>query len=104
MAQLTIIAYARARQDKLDALGERLLALVEPSRREPGCINYDVHQSNDDPAVWCVYENWCSPDDLTAHFETSHMVEFVNNAPVLVEGNINLQRLTMRSAQATRTE
>ena len=101
MSQLTIIAFARAQADKVEELGRRMLALVEPSRNEPGCINYDLHQSNDDPAVWCVYENWRSEEDLTAHFQTPHMTAFITDVPDLVEGEVVLQRFTMRSVVAS---
>jgi quinol monooxygenase YgiN len=50
--QLTLVALIRAKPDKSEELGRRLLALVEPTRKEVGCINYDVHRSNDDPSLW----------------------------------------------------
>lgn len=44
MPQLTNIAFIHAKPGSWEALGRRL-ALVEPSRQEPGCINYDLHRS-----------------------------------------------------------
>ena len=32
--------------------------MLTPSRAESGCFNYDVFQSNDDPAIFFTYENW----------------------------------------------
>jgi quinol monooxygenase YgiN len=52
------------------------LALVEPSRREQGCINYDLHQSADDPCVFLFYENWESREDLERHLESTHSLLF----------------------------
>lgn len=49
MSHVTNIAFIRAKAGRSDALGQRLLALVETSRREAGCINYDLHRSDPDP-------------------------------------------------------
>ena len=70
---LTLVVFSRAKPGKEEELGERLLALVEPSRAEEGCISYDMHQSKDDPAVWMAYENWRSEDDLALHFEQPYL-------------------------------
>jgi quinol monooxygenase YgiN len=32
-----------------------LAGLVEPTRLEAGCLNYDLHRSVDDAVVWCFY-------------------------------------------------
>lgn len=95
MTQLTNIAFIRAQKGRGSELGNQLLKLVAPSRAEPGCIGYIVHRSNDDPDMWCVYENWRSADDLTAHFGLPHMVDFVGMIPSLVEGNLDLRSFTM---------
>ncbi|MCA1551807.1 antibiotic biosynthesis monooxygenase [Bradyrhizobium sp. BRP19] len=100
MTQLTNIAFIRAQKGKSEQLGEHLLALVEPSRAEPGCINYDVHRSNDDFELWCVYENWKSADDLTAHFQLPHMQRFIEAIPSLVEGELDLRAFSMISKPA----
>lgn len=44
---LTKLAFFTARPGQSGALGQRLLALVGPTRQEPGCIRYDIYQSGD---------------------------------------------------------
>jgi quinol monooxygenase YgiN len=78
-----------------EELGRRLNALVEPTRAEAGCINYHLHRSNEDRAVWMLYENWRSAADLNAHFEMPYLKEFVARLAEVVEGDINLRRFTM---------
>ena len=70
---LTLVAFLRARTGQSEELGRRLNALVEPTRTEAGCINYDLHRSNEDEAVWMLYENWRSAADLDAHFEMPYL-------------------------------
>ena len=52
------------------------MSLVNPTRSEPGCINYDLHQAADDKSQFMFYENWKSMDDLEKHREMPHMKAF----------------------------
>ena len=36
------------------------LKLIDITRAEEGCINYDLHQDNENPAHFLFYENWKS--------------------------------------------
>ncbi|WP_404425585.1 putative quinol monooxygenase [Thalassospira australica] len=95
--QLTVLAIARAKPGKETELGERLLALVEPSRAEEGCISYDIHQSNDDPAIWMAYENWRSDEDLALHFETPYLRAFGTLGDELLAEPVSVQKFTVKS-------
>jgi quinol monooxygenase YgiN len=83
-----------------EQLGRRLLALVAPSRHEAGCINYDLHRSDTDPDICCVYENWRSAHDLAMHFARPHMQAFIAVVPTVVEGELDLRRFSMVSQPA----
>jgi quinol monooxygenase YgiN len=72
-------------------LGEHLAALIAPSRSEPGCLAYAVHQGRDDPHQWFIHEVWRSPDDLAAHLEKPYVKTFLAQLPSLVEGEINMR-------------
>src|SRR5438132_66632 len=52
MSQVTNLAFFRARRGQSEAVGAALAALVEPTRLEAGCLNYDLHRSVDDADVW----------------------------------------------------
>lgn len=41
--ELTLVAFLRAKPRQSEELSRRLNALVEPTRAEAGCINYDLH-------------------------------------------------------------
>ena len=101
MSQVTNLAFFRARRGQSEALGAALAALVEPTRLEAGCLNYDLHQSAEDADVWLVYEEWRSPEGLDAHMRTEHLQAFLNKAPGLIAGDIDLRRFRMVSSPAT---
>ncbi len=78
--QITLIATVKAKPGTSEGLGERLAALVEPTRAEAGCINYDLHRSTEDADVWMFYENWRSKFDLDAHIQTPYLQAFIERS------------------------
>jgi quinol monooxygenase YgiN len=67
MNPITVIAQFKARPGQEMALGRELLSLVEPSRKDAGCLNYDLHQGTDDPGSFLFHENWATRAHLDAH-------------------------------------
>jgi quinol monooxygenase YgiN len=68
-----LTAMVKANLGQEDAVKEALLSLVEPTRKEPGCLCYSLHQSKADPTQFMFYEQWASKEDLDAHGKTPHM-------------------------------
>ncbi|WP_033068798.1 putative quinol monooxygenase [Thalassospira australica] len=95
--QLTVVATARAKPGMEEELGKRLLALVEPSRAEEGCLGYDMHQSKDDPAVWLAYENWRSEEDLALHFEMPYLKAFGDTGDEVLAGPVDVRTFSLKS-------
>ena len=90
---LTVIAYMRAKPGREQDLRDALTALVEPTSQEAGYVNYDLHQSIEDPAVFCFYENWESGEALDAHLAAPHLEHFVGIMDDLLEGGLTIHRL-----------
>ncbi|MFF5077128.1 putative quinol monooxygenase [Actinoplanes sp. NPDC000266] len=84
---LTVIAYMRAAPGKEAELRAALEALIEPTSQEPGYVNYDLHQSTEDPAAFFFYENWESAGHLDAHLSTPHLVHFAEIMGGLLDEN-----------------
>ena len=100
MSQLTNLAFFRARPGQTQALGSALSALVDPTRAEAECLNYDLHRSIDDADVWFVYENWRSAEGLEAHMRAPHLQAFLKVAADFVAGDIDLRRFLMVTTPA----
>lgn len=96
-SQLTLVVYSRAKPGMEEELGKRLLTLVEPSRAEEGCISYDIHQSNDDPAVWMAYENWRSEDDLALHFTMPYLRAFADRKDEVLAEPLDIRKFSLKS-------
>lgn len=72
---------------------EALEALIAPTAKEAGCINYDLHQGVEDPAFFALYENWESGEALDAHLAAPHLQEFVGRMDDLLDGGLQISRL-----------
>jgi quinol monooxygenase YgiN len=77
MSKLTIVANVTAKPDKIDFVKTELEKLVDISRAEPGCLQYDLHQDNDNPAHFMFYENWGSRDLWLTHMGTQHLQDYI---------------------------
>lgn len=73
---LTVFAEIVAKPGKEEDVRKHLLAFVDPTRKEKGCVQYDLHVSNDEPGRFFFYENWDSAEDLDAHAESAHISAF----------------------------
>jgi quinol monooxygenase YgiN len=101
VTQLTNIAFFRALPNQTQALGTALSALVEPTRAETGCLNYDLHQSLDDTDVWFVCENWRSAEGLSVRMQSEHLRAFLKAAPDLIAGDMDLRQFAMISKKSS---
>ena len=75
--QLTIVARILAKTEKRELVKSELLKLIEITRAEEGCINYDLHQDNEDPNLFLFYENWTSRELWQKHMNNSHLAAYM---------------------------
>jgi quinol monooxygenase YgiN len=78
MATLTIVANITAKEGQIDMVKAELLKLIDITRNEPGCINYDLHQDNDNPAHFLFYENWKSRELWQSHMSNQHLTDYMD--------------------------
>jgi len=93
---LTIVANIHARADKIDLVKAELLKLIATTRSEKGCIRYDLHQDNDDPAHFLFYENWESRELWQTHMSAPHLTAYMAATEGAVE-NFTLNEMTIIS-------
>ena len=77
MSKLTIVANIKANPDKITLVKAELEKLVPITRAEAGCINYDLHQDNDNPAHFMFYENWESRELWQTHMNAPHLAAYM---------------------------
>lgn len=75
--KLTIVAQIWAKEEKRDLVKSELLKLIDITKAEEGCIDYDLHQDNENPNLFLFYENWESRDLWQKHMENTHLAEYM---------------------------
>ncbi|MGB0132564.1 putative quinol monooxygenase [Dokdonella sp.] len=78
MAALTIVANIHAAPDRIDLVKAELEKLVLATRAEEGCIQYDLHRDNTNPAHFVFIENWESRELWQAHMSAPHLDAYKN--------------------------
>jgi quinol monooxygenase YgiN len=95
--QVTVLARFQAKKGMEERVREEIMALVAPTRSEPGCINYDLHQSFEEEGLFVLYENWVSKEALDQHLEMPHLVAFKEKAPSLLAEPLDISLWRMIS-------
>src|SRR5579862_1577520 len=71
-----VLAEWTAREGHQDVVAAAIEKLVEPSRREPGCLRYLPHRRVDDDRVFLLYEEYVDEASYRAHTESDHFARY----------------------------
>ncbi|MGD1873146.1 MAG: putative quinol monooxygenase [Mastigocoleus sp.] len=85
MSKLTIVANIKAKPDKIALVKAELLKLIDITRAEKGCLQYDLHQDNENPAHFLFYENWESRELWQTHMNNQHLKDYMTATEGAVE-------------------
>ena len=70
---VTMVVTFQARPGKEAELRTLLTGLLAPTRKEAGCLNYDLHADPADPSKFLFHENWASHAHIEAHARMPHI-------------------------------
>lgn len=73
---VTLIVQLRPRDGQETLLEAELRALVGPTRKEDGCLTYDLHRSADAPSAFLLHEIWASREAHSRHTNTPHFLRW----------------------------
>lgn len=97
------ILKAKTRPEQADAFEALFRGYVEPSRAEPGCIEYHMLRDQQDPTLFIFYEIWASKAALDVHSALPHMQAFAEVRMDYLERDFDIQLVEMLSeSSATR--
>lgn len=75
--KLTIVANIHANPDKIELVKAELEKLISITLSEAGCVGYDLHQDNENPAHFMFYENWESRELWQNHMNQPHLAAYM---------------------------
>jgi quinol monooxygenase YgiN len=96
MTQLTIVANIKANADKVDLVKTELLKLIDITLSETGCINFELHQDNVNPAHFIFYENWQTRELWQTHMSNQYLSDYIDETEGSVE-EFTLNEMTIIS-------
>jgi quinol monooxygenase YgiN len=73
---VTLIVHLRSREGQETLLEAELRALVGHTRKEDGCLTYDLHRSVEAPSAFLLHEVWASRDAHSRHTNTPHFLRW----------------------------
>ena len=82
---LTIIAHVEAKKEKLDFVKKEVLALVAPTKKEQGCLRYELNQDHENPNLFIFVEEWESHDLWQKHMNNTHLQDFIKATDGVLE-------------------
>ncbi|HTJ00695.1 MAG TPA: putative quinol monooxygenase [Dongiaceae bacterium] len=70
---VTVVALFQAKPGREAELKTALTGLLVPTRKEEGCVNYDLHFSPEDSTRFMFHENWTTRAALDKHAKSAHL-------------------------------
>lgn len=94
---LTVVARIEVEKDYADFVKSELQKLIEPTLVEEGCLQYDLHQDNQDPSVFLFFENWENRELWQKHMDADHLKLFAASTEGKVK-EVTLNEMTQVGA------
>ncbi|MGY4531133.1 quinol monooxygenase YgiN [Pseudomonas sp. TE3786] len=91
------ILHAHTKPEQAEAFRALFSAYVEPSRAEPGCIEYHMLRDQEDPNLFIFYEIWQSQAHLDVHSALPHMQRFFQQRMDYLTRDFDVRRIDMLS-------
>lgn len=73
---LIVLAKATAKDGMVENIVNNAETLIEATRAEDGCIDYNLHNSTEDDNILVFVEKWESEEFLKSHLNQPHFIEF----------------------------
>ena len=88
---IQVVARAIAKPECISQVKAIVQTLMEYTRREPGCVQYDVLQNRDNPQDFTTLEEWVDQTFLDAHFQTPHFKTAIAQLEGLLAGEPDIR-------------
>lgn len=92
-----LVGTARAKPGLADALEQRLVSLVAPTRKEKGALAYHVHRDRTDRDLFVFYEVWHSAAALRSHLAQPYIQAFLAERSDYLVDDLDIRWLRMSS-------
>lgn len=86
-----VIATLKTTEKDKNALLEASYSCIAETRKEAGCLSYDLHASVSHQDTVVFVERWQDRQALELHFQSAHLTAWKNIvAPLIVEKSVEI--------------
>jgi len=78
------------KKDKVDEFISIFREMIEPTKNEQGCKQYEMYQDENNPTLFIVLEQWDSREKFNKHLESEHFERIVQKMSELIESETDL--------------
>jgi quinol monooxygenase YgiN len=75
--KVRVVARVVALANKIEEVKTLVISVVEPTRKEQGCLSYHLLQNELDPRDFTFVEEWQTKEDLERHLASNHIQEAI---------------------------
>lgn len=72
-----VVAKNKVMQDKIEVVIQLYDELITATRKEDGCIKYELFQDDTDATILTIIEEWENMNALDRHMRTDHFLRIV---------------------------
>jgi quinol monooxygenase YgiN len=83
-----LVVSIKAKAGMGKALEEAFAPCVAATRKEAGCLAYDLVRDTDDPTTYLVYEKFKNVTALDGHLEQGHTIKLLKALESILDGEI----------------
>lgn len=73
--EIHIVCKIKCRVQDHDQVHKILLEYVNPSRKEEGCLYYDIFENKHDLGEFLIIDGWKNQEAIDHHVQQSHVIE-----------------------------
>ena len=86
--KVNLTAIVKSKPEHTEEVKTYLLNMVVNSKKEEACIQYDLHQNNEEPNIFVFHEIWKDEKSLEEHNNKPYIQDFVKVTATLLEENV----------------
>lgn len=90
---VNLTAIIKSTEGNAAAMKALLLELLAESRKESACIQYDLHQDQENNNVFIFHEIWESQEGLDLHNVQPHIARFVADSASIIDGPAAIHKI-----------
>jgi quinol monooxygenase YgiN len=85
LVELFLFARLYARPGHAAAVRQAIVDVQDPTRHEPGCLEYHAFQSTQDDNEFYIHSRWVDRAAFDRHLAQPHTQKFASDVEVLIE-------------------